>query len=274
MVGRVGVRNGNYLRTLVTTAGAVDVVVPRTRRSGSAGGVLGRYTRRPTGRRDCWRRPPCPVGGVVAALHRASRHVSAEISPRHFRCMRPPGGGLGDGRFRGRSRHRQYRQQEHPAPAGPPHAGLLVLLWAVDDGGRARYGPAGCWEVAAGERSAAAWPVCAPARSRTSGGRPHRLADEALAAGRHHAPALHRVGVAASLGVPGASASPRANLTRFHGVFAYPASDVPDRVGGCNSNGAKHTGPACLAFGRTGLPSRTHAHGYWAPAFPGAQDRR
>ncbi len=32
----------------------------------------------------------------------------------------------------------------------------------------------------------------------TSGGRPHRLSDEAPAAGRHHAAPLHRVGVAAS----------------------------------------------------------------------------
>lgn len=46
MVGRVDVRNGSYLRTLVTTAGPVDVVVPRTRHSGSAGDVLGRYKRR------------------------------------------------------------------------------------------------------------------------------------------------------------------------------------------------------------------------------------
>ncbi|AEI68736.1 transposase mutator type [Corallococcus macrosporus] len=46
MVGRADVRNGSYLRTLVTTAGAVDVAVPRTRHSGSAGDVLGRYKRR------------------------------------------------------------------------------------------------------------------------------------------------------------------------------------------------------------------------------------
>jgi len=38
----------------------------------------------------------------------------------------------------------------------------------------------------------------------TNGGRPHRLSDEAPAAGRHPAPALHPVGVAASPGVPGA----------------------------------------------------------------------
>lgn len=44
MVGRVDVRNGSYLRTLVT--GAVDVAVPRTRHHGGAGGVLGRYKRR------------------------------------------------------------------------------------------------------------------------------------------------------------------------------------------------------------------------------------
>jgi hypothetical protein len=59
----------------------------------------------------------------------------------------------------------------------------------------------------------------------TSGGRSHRLSDEAPAAGRHHAPLLHRVGVAASPGVPGPP--PRANLTRFHGVFAPGAKLRP-----------------------------------------------
>ena len=41
----------------------------------------------------------------------------------------------------------------------------------------------------------------------TSGGRPHRLPNEAPAAGRHHAPALHRAGILTTCGVPGASAS-------------------------------------------------------------------
>jgi hypothetical protein len=41
----------------------------------------------------------------------------------------------------------------------------------------------------------------------TSGGRPHRLADEAPAARRHHAPALHRAGILTTCGVLGASAS-------------------------------------------------------------------
>ncbi len=39
-------RNGSYLRTLMTSMGHVDVSVPRTRESGSAGEVLGRYKRR------------------------------------------------------------------------------------------------------------------------------------------------------------------------------------------------------------------------------------
>nr|WP_163782742.1 transposase [Myxococcus vastator] len=46
MVGRADVQSGSYLRTLVTTAGAVEVTVPRIRHSGSAGEVLGRYKRR------------------------------------------------------------------------------------------------------------------------------------------------------------------------------------------------------------------------------------
>ncbi|WP_228558561.1 transposase [Myxococcus sp. AB056] len=106
----------------------------------------------------------------------------------------------------------------------------------------------------------------------TSGGQPHRLSDEAPQSDgtTHHLfTGLELLRRLASLVSP-----PRANLTRFHGVFAYSASDVPDRGGGCNSNGAKRTGPACLAFGWTGLTGRTHVHGYWAPAFPGAQDRR
>ena len=41
----------------------------------------------------------------------------------------------------------------------------------------------------------------------TSGGRPHRLSHEAPAAGRHHAPALHRAGTFTACGVPGACAS-------------------------------------------------------------------
>ena len=39
-------RNGTYLRSLMTSMGHVDVAVPRTRESGSAGEVLGRYKRR------------------------------------------------------------------------------------------------------------------------------------------------------------------------------------------------------------------------------------
>jgi transposase-like protein len=39
-------RNGTYLRGLMTSMGHMDVEVPRTRESGSAGEVLGRYRRR------------------------------------------------------------------------------------------------------------------------------------------------------------------------------------------------------------------------------------
>lgn len=44
--GRKDVRNGSYLRRLVTSLGAIDLEVPRTRESGSAAGVIGRYRRR------------------------------------------------------------------------------------------------------------------------------------------------------------------------------------------------------------------------------------
>jgi putative transposase len=43
---RKDVRNGTYLRRLITTMGAVDVAVPRTRESGSPVDVIGRYRRR------------------------------------------------------------------------------------------------------------------------------------------------------------------------------------------------------------------------------------
>jgi transposase-like protein len=39
-------RNGTYMRRLMTSMGHVDLQVPRSRQSGSAGGVLGRYNRR------------------------------------------------------------------------------------------------------------------------------------------------------------------------------------------------------------------------------------
>ena len=45
-MGRKDYRNGSYLRGLVTSMGHLDVAVPRTRKSGSAGDVLGRYKRR------------------------------------------------------------------------------------------------------------------------------------------------------------------------------------------------------------------------------------
>jgi putative transposase len=43
---RKDVRNGTYLRRLLTTMGAIDVAVPRTRESGSPVDVVGRYRRR------------------------------------------------------------------------------------------------------------------------------------------------------------------------------------------------------------------------------------
>lgn len=44
--GRKDVRNGSYLRRIVTGMGQVEVEVPRSRDHGSAAGVLGRYQRR------------------------------------------------------------------------------------------------------------------------------------------------------------------------------------------------------------------------------------
>ena len=46
LAGRKDRRNGSYLRGLMTSMGHLDVAVPRTRESGSAGEVLGRYKRR------------------------------------------------------------------------------------------------------------------------------------------------------------------------------------------------------------------------------------
>ena len=43
---RKDVRNGTYLRRLITTMGAIDVAVPRTRENGSPVDVIGRYRRR------------------------------------------------------------------------------------------------------------------------------------------------------------------------------------------------------------------------------------
>jgi transposase-like protein len=45
-LGRKDHRNGSYLRGLMTSMGHMDVAVPRTRASGSAADVLGRYQRR------------------------------------------------------------------------------------------------------------------------------------------------------------------------------------------------------------------------------------
>lgn len=46
LAGRKDRRNGSYLRGLMTSMGHLEVAVPRTRESGSAGEVLGRYKRR------------------------------------------------------------------------------------------------------------------------------------------------------------------------------------------------------------------------------------
>ena len=46
MAHRKDVRNGTYLRQLITSMGHVELEVPRTRESGSPAGVLGRYQRR------------------------------------------------------------------------------------------------------------------------------------------------------------------------------------------------------------------------------------
>ena len=46
MASRKDVRNGSYLRRLVTSMGEMEVTVPRTRENGSAAHVLGRYRRR------------------------------------------------------------------------------------------------------------------------------------------------------------------------------------------------------------------------------------
>jgi putative transposase len=45
-MGRKDYRNGSYLRGLLTSMGDLEVAVPRSRKSGSAGAVLGRYQRR------------------------------------------------------------------------------------------------------------------------------------------------------------------------------------------------------------------------------------
>lgn len=46
MAQRKDVRNGSYLRRLLTSMGQIEVTVPRTRETGSACDVLGRYQRR------------------------------------------------------------------------------------------------------------------------------------------------------------------------------------------------------------------------------------
>jgi len=46
LASRKDVRNGTYLRKLLTTMGLIEVAVPRTRENGSAVDVLGRYHRR------------------------------------------------------------------------------------------------------------------------------------------------------------------------------------------------------------------------------------
>lgn len=45
-MGRKDYRNGSYLRGLVTSMGHLEIDVPRSRKSGAAGAILGRYQRR------------------------------------------------------------------------------------------------------------------------------------------------------------------------------------------------------------------------------------
>ena len=61
-------RNGTYMRRLMTSMGHVDLQVPRSRQSGSAGEVLGRYNRRTDDVDDAIRL----ANGVDCSLRRAS----------------------------------------------------------------------------------------------------------------------------------------------------------------------------------------------------------
>lgn len=71
LASRKDVRNGTYLRSLLTTMGMIEVAVPRTRENGSAVGVLGRYKRRSAELDD----------GIVAAyVHGASTRDIGEIT--------------------------------------------------------------------------------------------------------------------------------------------------------------------------------------------------
>src|SRR3954451_1091405 len=56
LASRKDIRNGSYLRRLVTSMGLVELDVPRARAGGSGGNVLGRYKRRARGRRCDHRR--------------------------------------------------------------------------------------------------------------------------------------------------------------------------------------------------------------------------
>ncbi len=49
-----------------------------------------------------------------------------------------------------------------------------------------------------------------------SGGRPHRLPDEAPTAGRHHTPLLHRAGTLTARGIPGASTTGEPHEVSWH----------------------------------------------------------
>ncbi len=123
--------------------------------------------------------------------------------------------------------HVPYRRDSAlPLAGGVPRA-LTAAAAALDGGGRAAPSP----KATPVRRAGGLLPACqhAPSRQRqagpgaavplrgarcagagafvTSGGRPHRLANEAPAARRHHAPALHRAGTVTACGVPGACAS-------------------------------------------------------------------
>jgi hypothetical protein len=108
--------------------------------------------------------------------------------------------------------------QDAPACQRQAGAGAAVPLW-------------GAWRAGAGA------PVA-------NGGGPHRLAHEAPAAGRHHAPALHRAGTVTACGVPGTSASgkPHEVPRRLCSRRAIAAISAPPSGSGGGERGAPGSG--------------------------------
>jgi len=84
LASRKDVRNGTYLRRLLTTVGAIDVEVPRTREGGSPAEVIGRYERRAQEIDDTMppsaRRRPCPPGSWPACPSRTRSSWPATTS--------------------------------------------------------------------------------------------------------------------------------------------------------------------------------------------------